>query len=99
MFRLEDEPKLQLFAAVASNPKSHCIVNTPLGHSRTRPGVTEIAKVPQFLIGWFCAFVTGRAAMASPTPAQRQPRGMKPSALVQLVRRHEKWTGHSLTLR
>jgi hypothetical protein len=51
-----------------------------------------------FLAGWFGAFVSGRAAMAAPSAAEGQPRGMQPTAVFQFARRHKKWASHSLKL-
>jgi hypothetical protein len=85
-----------MFTTIACNRKSHRIVSALFGQARTGCGVTKIAKLPQLLRRWICAFVAGCAAVPRPSAAQGQARRMEPTPILQFAHRHEKWTSHSL---
>lgn len=90
------EPNPQAITLVASNRKSYCVVISVLGQSLAARRVTQIAELVHFLIAWFRTFVAGCAALAAPSAAQRQSRGMQPTAIFQFARRHKKWACHWL---
>jgi hypothetical protein len=98
MIRLADETKLKLRATVAGDREPYRVVGAPLRQSRTARCITQIAKFPQFFLGRFVAFMARCATMTGPSSTQREPRRMKPSAVFQLVGRHEEWTSHSVKL-
>ena len=59
-------------------------------------GVTEIAERLLHMLLWNFAFMAGRGAMPAPSSAQRQPRRVRPIAVLQFLYRHEIRAGQRL---
>ena len=94
MAGLADEAKLKLCPTIVSDGESDRIARSLYRQPRTGSGISKIAEFPQLPVGRFGAFMAGCRAMANPSRAQREARRVKPATIVQLARRHEKWTRH-----
>jgi hypothetical protein len=94
MPRLQNEADRHAVRTVAGHGKSHGVEVTVLRKSQATRRVSQIAQLPQLILGWLGALLTGGPAFASPPCAQRQPRGVKPAAIFEATFRHEKGAGH-----
>jgi hypothetical protein len=87
-----DEAQNKLRAAITRHREAHRIAGPLLRQARASGGVAQIAEFSQLVIAGFGALMAGSAAVAAPTPAQRQASRMKPGVALQFLRGHEKRT-------
>ena len=61
-------------------------------------GVTQIAESFEDVLGGLLALMAGSGTVAAPSPAEREPRGMWPAAVFELLHGHEIRTGQFAVL-
>jgi hypothetical protein len=93
MIAFVDEAQRKMRAMVASDREANCIGGAVWGKTRALEGVSQVAVLQTVPIR-LAIFVARRGALAVPSRAEGETRGMKEPSGVGFCGWHEKWTGH-----
>jgi len=98
MRTLAHEGKGKLLPANVRNREPDRIPIAAVGKMRACRGVAKIAKIADVIIGG-TQFAARRSAVPIPPCSQRQTGRMRPRAIANNFKRHEKWASQAVSLR
>lgn len=88
-----DKPQRDEGLAIAGYGEANSIAGAFQGQSSAAGSVSQIAGLDEFSLRGLDSFMAGGGTMSAPTRAQRQARGVQPSAVFEFLHRHEERAG------
>jgi len=93
MSEFTDEAERDSLSGVVDHRKAHRIISSLRGQPRAGGRVAQIAEILQLHLAGLVTFMTGSETLPTPSPAERKPPGMQPTAIVKFRSGQEERTG------